>query len=72
MSQEWVSNLFVAKGLLLWAGSWVTCGKITISDMPNCLNYCAVFIGYTQFTYMAEGGIVQRGRPWFGDPWSKI
>jgi len=55
----------------LWAGSWVTCRKITISDMPNCLDYCKMFIGYTQFTYMAEGHIIQRGRPWFGDPWSK-
>ena len=35
---------------LLWAGSQAACGKITVSGTPNCLNYCEIFVLYTQFT----------------------
>lgn len=33
---------------LLRAGSWAAHGKLTISDIPKCLNYCTIFIVYTQ------------------------
>lgn len=45
--------------LLLWAGSWATCGKVIVSGVPNCLNYCEIFIVYTQFTNVVLGCIIQ-------------
>jgi len=30
--------------LLVWAGSRVARGKITVSGAPNCLNYCVIYI----------------------------
>lgn len=41
--------------LVLWAGSRAACGKIKISGTPNCLNYCEMFVLYTQFTNVAAG-----------------
>jgi len=35
--------------LLLLAGSWATRGKITVSGIPNHLNYCVIFMVYSQF-----------------------
>ena len=32
--------------VLLWAGSGAALGKITISGIHNCLNYCVIFIVY--------------------------
>ena len=32
--------------LWIWLGSWVTRGKITISGVPDHLNYCVIFIVY--------------------------
>jgi len=34
--------------LSLWAGLQVSCGKITVNDLPDRLNYCVIFIVYTQ------------------------
>jgi hypothetical protein len=35
---------------LLWDGSRAALGKTTVSGIPNCLNYCVIFIVYTWFT----------------------
>ena len=40
---------------LLQAGSRVTRGQITVSGMPNCLNYCVIFVACPQFTNVAVG-----------------
>jgi hypothetical protein len=40
-----------------------TGGKITVSDVPNRLNYCVVFMVYTEFTNVAVGCIIQHGGP---------
>jgi len=40
-----------------------THGKITVSVIPNCLNYCEVFVVYTQFTNVAAGCVIQAGGP---------
>jgi hypothetical protein len=39
--------------LLLWAGLWARRGKITVSRIPNHLNYCLSFIVFTLFTNVA-------------------
>jgi hypothetical protein len=40
---------FYGKGPgLLWAGSRAARGKI-LSVIPNCLNYCEIFITYVKF-----------------------
>jgi len=31
----------------LWAGSRLALGTVTIRGIPNCLNYCEMFIVYT-------------------------
>jgi hypothetical protein len=40
---------FYDKGPLpvMCAGSRATRGKITVAGIPECLNYCAIFIVYT-------------------------
>ena len=60
---------FYDKGLLLllWAVSWAVREKITLSGAPNHLNYCIIFIAYTQFTNMSAGRIIQPGGPRVGD-----
>jgi len=35
--------------MLLLAHLWATCGKITVSGVPNCLNYSVIFVVYAQF-----------------------
>ena len=50
------------------AGSRVPRGKITVSDVPNCLNYFVIFVMHSQFTNMAAGRIIQAGGPRGGDP----
>lgn len=52
----------------LCAGSRVACEKRTISGIPNCLNYCEIFIVHTQFTNVPAGRIIQPGAPRVGDP----
>jgi hypothetical protein len=49
---------FYGKGphLLLLAGSWTTCGKITVNGIPNHLNYCVIFMVYSQFKMWQSGG----------------
>jgi hypothetical protein len=54
---------------LLWAGSRAACGNITISGIRNLLNYCVIFIVYTQFTNASPGRIIQSGGPRVRDPW---
>lgn len=55
--------------LLLRASSRVKHGKITVSGMPTCLNYCVIFILHTQFTYVVAGHIIQPGGPWVRHLW---
>jgi hypothetical protein len=31
---------------LLWAGSQLALGTVTMRGIPNCLNYCEMFIVY--------------------------
>jgi len=50
-------------------GSRAPCGKITVSDMLNCLNYFVIFVVHSQFTNMASGRIIQAGGPRGGDPY---
>jgi hypothetical protein len=56
---------FYGKGphLLVWAGSRAARGKITISGIYNCLNYCVTFMVYIQFTNVAAGCIIQYNGP---------
>jgi len=63
-------NLSIAKGPrpLLWPGSRAASGKITISGIPNRLNYCVILVVYTQFKNVAPGRIIQPGKPQVGDP----
>jgi hypothetical protein len=61
----WVSK---RPHLLMWADSQAARGKITISGISNCLNYCEIFIVYTQFTNVSTGRVIQSGRPPVGDP----
>jgi hypothetical protein len=57
---------------LLWAGSRAESVKITISGITNRLNYCVIFVLYTQFTNAAAGCTIQSGGPRVGDPWRKL
>jgi len=55
---------FYGKGPgLLWAGLRAARGKI-LSVIPNCLNYCEIFIVYehTPVTNVASGHIIELGR----------
>jgi hypothetical protein len=54
----------------LWAGLWATRGNITVSGISNFLNYCVIFIVFTQFTNVSAGRIIQPGGPRVEDPWS--
>ena len=49
------ANFFYGQGphQLLWAGSWAARGKTAIIDIPNCPNYCEIFVVYIQFTNVA-------------------
>ena len=37
---------------LLWAGSWATRGKITVSGILNSLSYCVIFVAYIHILQM--------------------
>ena len=52
----------------LCACSWAVHGKITRYGKPKHLNYCDIFIVYTQYIYVAAGRITQPGGPRVGDP----
>ena len=39
---------------IIWAGSRVARGKITVSGIPR-RNYCEIFIGYTQVSEYGRG-----------------
>jgi hypothetical protein len=49
-----------------WAGLRAACGLMTITGIPNCLNYCESFIVsvYTKFINMATGHIIQPAGGW--------
>jgi hypothetical protein len=49
--------------LLLWASSRSARGKIIASGIPNLLNYCVIYMMYTQFTNVALA---------FGYPWPPL
>jgi hypothetical protein len=49
------------------AGSRAALAKLTITGSPNCLNYCEIFVVYTQFTNVAECRIIQPGGPRVGN-----
>jgi len=53
---------------LLWACSWAACGKITISGVPNHVNYCVFFIVYMYFSSEEGVCMIQLGRLLVGDP----
>jgi hypothetical protein len=38
---------------LLWAGLQASRGQMAVSGILNCLNYCAIFVVYTQFKNVA-------------------
>jgi hypothetical protein len=46
----------------------VSCGKITVSDLLDHLNYRVIFIVYTECVNVAMGHIVQPGRQLVGEP----
>ena len=54
-----------------WIGSRGARGKITINGIPNRVNYCVIFIVYTQFTNVAAGRVIQCGGTRFGGQCSK-
>ena len=64
-----VSKLFYGTGPhpLLWAGSRAARGEI-ITGLRNCLNYCEIFIVYTQLRNVPEVRIIQPGAPQVGEP----
>lgn len=43
----------------LWADSQATREKIKISGIPNRINYCSIFIVYTQFTNVAADRVLE-------------
>jgi len=45
----------------LLAASLASHGRITISDVPNCLNECGIFVVYTQFTNATAGRLMEPG-----------
>jgi hypothetical protein len=45
----------------MWAGSRAARANIIISGIPNRINYCLLFIEYTQLTDVAAGSIIQPG-----------
>jgi hypothetical protein len=53
---------------LLWAGSRAARAKITISGIPNLLNYCVIFIVHTQFINVSADRIIQPAGPRVEDP----
>jgi hypothetical protein len=78
-STTWASELFMAKNHpFLWTSLQAARGKITVSDIPNHLNYCAVFTVFSHFTHVAMGSIIQLDRlrmacrPWVGDLFSTM
>ena len=48
------------------------CQKILTNGVPDRLNYCVIFIVYTQFTDVATCHRIQPGRLWVGDLWSVL
>jgi len=52
-----MATILYSTGIQLFLWQWATpiimglftaaLGKITVSNIPNCLNYCVVFVTYT-------------------------
>ena len=63
-------QIFYGKGphLLLWGGSRAVHKKITVSGIHKYINYCEIFMVYTQFTNVVAGRIKKCGWPKVGDP----
>ena len=61
---------FYGKGphQLLWAGSRAERGRITVTGISNCPNYCEMFIVYSQFTVVSTGRVIPPGGLRVGDP----
>ena len=64
---------------LTTAGSRAACGRqITVIGIPNCLDYCEIFIVCTQYANGSTGRIIQAGgsyvarRPRVGDHWLNV
>jgi hypothetical protein len=70
----WVSKFFMAKDYICCCGlvREPRVEKITISGIYKCINYCEIFIVYTQFTNVVADSIIQSGGPPVGDPWINI
>jgi hypothetical protein len=58
--------------LLLWVGSRVACGNVTVSGTSNFLNYSEIFIVYRQFRNVTSGCIIQPGCPRVQDPCCRV
>jgi len=55
--------------MLLWAGSRAARVKVTVSGIPNLLNYCVNRMAYTQFTNVNASRIIRHVM--VGDPDAK-
>jgi hypothetical protein len=53
---------------LLWFGLWVSLLKMTMSGIPNRLNYCIIFVVCSWFTYVAASRIIQPAERRVGSP----
>jgi len=47
----------------LLAASLASHGRITISDILNCINECGIFVVYTQYTNAIAGLLMEPGGP---------
>jgi hypothetical protein len=67
---RWGHPTFSGKGPqpLLCGDSRAPRVKITISGIPNRLNYCLIFAVYLLFTNVTSEGITQPGGPGVGHP----
>jgi len=54
---------------VLWAGLRATRGNITVSAIPNRLNYCLILMICTELINSAAVRIMQHGELRVGDPW---
>lgn len=61
-----------ATRVILWPGSRVARGKMTVIGVPDCLNDCIIRIGSAQFRNLAVGRVIQPGWPhWSFKCWSR-
>ena len=55
---------------MVWVISRAAHAQTAVGGVPNRLNYCAIFIIYTEFTNVAAVRIIQSGGPWVRYPWA--